>query len=270
MRGLALVLLLVCAAPAHGDPPRVVTLSPSLTAILLALEARDAIVGVDEASAQAEPRVRDLPRVGGLFNPSVEAIVALRPSLVTLVPGAQQRDLQERLAALGIDVLALPNISLQHVLSSISLLGSHVERDAVALARVAAIEKAWRRALADAARAPRVRTVLVLQREPLYIVGLGSFLDSMLAAAGAENLGREFSDPYPRVSTEWLIDAAPDLILDAADPAAEAVAHWAHWPSIPAVAKQRIVRLDRSITIPGPDLDRSLAALAVHVRGDAK
>ena len=260
------VLALALAVRGAADMPRVVSLSPSLTAILLALDSRDAIVGVDDSSAQAEPRVRDLPRVGGLFNPSVEAIVALRPSLVTLVPGAQQRDLQERLAALGIEVLALQNISFRDVLSSIRLLGDHVGREKLAFVRVETIEKVWRRALVEAGSVPRVRTVLVLQREPLYVVGLGSFLDTMLDAAGAENLARKFDDPYPRVSTEWLIAAAPDLILDAADPAAEAQPHWAHWPSIPAVAKKRVVTLDRSITIPGPYLDRSLAELAAHVR----
>jgi iron complex transport system substrate-binding protein len=243
-----------------------VTLSPSLTAILLALDARDAIAGVDEASAQSEPRVRDLPRVGGLFNPSLEAIVALRPTLVTLVPGAQQRELRERLEALGVEVLALPNISFPDVLGSISLLGRHVGRDAAARARVEAIQKAWDGALAAAAHAPRVRAVLVLQREPLYVVGRGSFLDSMLDAAGAENLAREFGEVYPRVSIEWLIAAAPDLILDAADPAAEAQAHWSRWPSLPAVANGRIAALDHAVTIPGPYLDRSLAELSAHVR----
>src|SRR5439155_13158363 len=123
MRRFALCLLLAFASPAAAEPPRVVTLSPSLTSILLALDARDAIVGVDDSSAQAEPRVRDLPRVGGLFNPSVEAIVALRPTLVALVPGAQQRDLQQRLAALGIEVLALPNIGYEDVVRSIARLG---------------------------------------------------------------------------------------------------------------------------------------------------
>ena len=244
------------------------TLSPSLTAILLALDARDAIVGVDDSSALAEPRVRDLPRVGGLFNPSIEAIVALRPSLVTLVPGAQQRDLQERLAALQIEVLALPNISYEEVVRSILSLGDRVGRRDAARARADAIRTAWRDARARAERSARVRTVFVLQREPLYVVGRGSFLDAMLDAAGAENLARRFDDPYPRVSLEWLIDAAPELILDAADPAAEAGAHWAHWPSIPAVANQRVVTLDRGITIPGPYLDRSLAVIGSRVRGE--
>jgi iron complex transport system substrate-binding protein len=269
MRRLVLVLLLALAARATAQTPRVVTLSPSLTAILLALDAREAIVGVDDSSAQVEPRVRVLPRVGGLFNPSIEAIVALRPTLVALVPGAQQRDLQARLAALGIEVLALPNISYEDVVHSIGQLGDRVGRREVARGREDAIRAAWRDSRTRVEPGERVRTVLVLQREPLYIVGRGSFLDSMLEAAGAENVGRRFEDPYPRVSVEWLIDAAPDLILDAADPEAEACTHWAHWPSIPAVAKKRIVTLDRRITIPGPYLDRSLAALTARVRGQA-
>jgi len=258
------------AAHAVEEPQRVVSLSPSLTQVLLALDAGDAIVGVDDSSAQTEPRVRDLPRVGGLFNPSVESIVALRPTLVALVPGAQQRDLQERLASLGIAVLALPNISYEDVVRSIAQLGDRIGRSDAARSREAAIRTAWRDSRTRVEGTARVRTVLVLQREPLYVVGRGSFLDSMLDAAGAENLARTFDDPYPRVSIEWLIAAAPDLILDAADPADEAGAHWTHWPSLPAVKRGRIVTLDRSITIPGPYLDRSLAALSAHVRGAAK
>jgi iron complex transport system substrate-binding protein len=269
-RAVFLLLALALAARAWAETPRVVSLSPSLTAILLALDAGNALVGVDEVSAQVDPRVRALPRVGGLFNPSLEAIVALRPSIVALVPSAQQRELRERLEALGIEVLALPNIRYQDVLTSILLLGGHVGRDAAALARVDVIEKAWGAARFKAAHEPRVRTVLVLQREPLYVVGRGSFLDTMLECAGAENLARAFDDPYPRVSVEWLIAAAPDLILDAADPAAGARAHWSHWPSLPAVAKGRVETLDRSLTIPGPYLDRALAKLTAQVRRDPR
>jgi iron complex transport system substrate-binding protein len=262
----AFALAASIAARPTVEKPRVVTLSPSLTAILLALHADDAIVGVDDSSAQAEPRVRDLPRVGGLFNPSLEAIVALRPTAVALVPSAQQRELRDRLEALGIEVLALQNIRFPDVLGSIGTLGSYVGRNADAVARVGAIEKAFGDSQARASRAPRVRAVLVLQREPLYVVGQGSFLDTMLAAAGAENLARAFDEPYPRVSVEWLIAAAPDLILDAADPADGAAAHWAHWPSLPAVKHGRVRTLDRAVTIPGPYLDRSLVALSEQVR----
>jgi ABC-type Fe3+-hydroxamate transport system substrate-binding protein len=268
MRRLAvLCLLMMVALRAAADPPRVVSLNPSLTAILLALDAGPSLVGVDEVSAQLEPRVRALPRVGGLFNPSLEAIVALSPDIVALVPSAQQRDLRARLEGLGIEVQALPNISYDEVLRSIVALGERVGRGAQARAREGEIRTAWTAARARAAAAKPVRAVLVLQREPLYVVGRGSFLDTMLECAGAENAARTFDDPYPRVSVEWLIAAAPDVILDAADPAAEARSHWSHWPSLPAVAKGRVETLDRALTIPGPYLDRSLAALTAHVHG---
>jgi ABC-type Fe3+-hydroxamate transport system substrate-binding protein len=267
-RGLAVLLLLAVAlsARAADQTPRVVSLNPSLTSILFALDAGATLVGVDEVSAQLEPRVRALPRVGGLFNPSLEAIVALAPTTVVLVPSAQQRDLRDRLEALGIGVQALPNIRYDEVLTSIVALGERVGRGDAARARAGEIRTAWAAARERAAGAPHVRTVLVLQREPLYVVGRGSFLDTMLECAGAENLARVFDDPYPRVSVEWLIAAAPDLILDAADPAAEARAHWSHWPSLPAVAKGRVQTLDRSLTIPGPYLDRALAELTAQVR----
>jgi cobalamin transport system substrate-binding protein len=266
---IALVLVALGALGAAARAARVVSLSPSLTAILLALGARDAIVGVDESSAQFDASVAALPRVGGLFNPSLEAIVALSPTAVALVPSAQQRELRERLEALGIEVLALPNISYEDVLRSIVTLGERVGRTDAARARADAIATAWRSAKERAGAAPRVRAVLVLQREPLYVVGRGSFLDSMLDAAGAENLAHEFGDPYPRVSVEWLIAAAPDLILDAADPADGAASHWAQWPSLPAVQRGRVAVLERSVTIPGPDLDRSLALLAQRVHEKA-
>ena len=60
----------------------VMVLSIFLTAILIALGEGERLVGVDDFSARQIPSVAELPRVGGLFNPSLEAVVALEPDLV--------------------------------------------------------------------------------------------------------------------------------------------------------------------------------------------
>jgi iron complex transport system substrate-binding protein len=249
---------------ARPEPlPRVVSLNPSITSTLLALDAREALVGVDDYSAVVEPSVGELPRVGGLFNPSLEAIVGLAPDFVALVPSAQQRSLVARLTALEIPVLELANITLPQLLDSIATLGARVGRGAEADRRVAAIERAFADAERAAASRERIPAVLVLQRDPVYVVGAGSFLDRMLGAVGVENLGAVFDDPYPRVGVEWLIARAPQLLLDASEDPEEARAHWARWPSIPAVASGRVVTLAASeVTLPGPYIDRALHSLA--------
>ena len=268
LRPIGLLLLglwTLAAASAPAEAPRVVSLNPSLTQTLLALGAEDALVGVDAWSARVEPRVRDLPRVGGLFNPSLEAIVALEPSFVALVPSAEQRALRERLESLDVEVLALANHTLPEVLDSIEALGARVGRGEAAQTRVAEIRAAWEAAERRAGAQARVRAVLVLQRDPLYVVGGGSYLDAMLHAAGAENAASGFEDAYPSVSVEWLIAAAPALILDAADPPAGAAEHWARWPSLPAVANGSVRLVDPRVTLPGPYLDRALERLAAQV-----
>jgi iron complex transport system substrate-binding protein len=269
-RATALLLALWLAAPqpaAAAPAHRVVSLNPSFTAILVALGARDALVGVDSFSKR-QPEVAGLPAVGGLYNPSLEAVVALDPDLVVFLPTAEQRDFQTRLEDLGLPVLTLAPLSFEEVLGTIETLGARVGREKAARARVAAIRAARRAAEARAADGPHPRTVVVLQREPLFVVGRGSFVDDMLEAVGAENLGRQFAQPWPRVTREWLLAAAPEVILDAADPAlGPAADYWSRWPSLPAVREGRVVAVPEGVvTLPGPWLDRALAELerAVH------
>jgi iron complex transport system substrate-binding protein len=259
-----MVLAGVLAVSAEAAPPRrIVSLNPSLTAILLALGARDSLVGVDSFSAKQQPEVAGLPTVGGLYNPSLEAVVALDPELVVFVPTAEQRDFQRRLAELELGAEAYDPVSFEDVLGTILRLGERVGREAAARERVDAIRAARRAVEARAAGLPRPRTVLVLQREPLFVVGSGSFVDEMIGAAGAENLGRAFPDPWPRVTPEWLLAAAPEVIIDGSDVAGDALGYWSKWPSLPAVQRGRVVAVPQgSVALPGPWLDRSLERLA--------
>jgi len=257
---------------AAGRPagPRLVSLNPSLTAILLALDAGRLLVGVDAWSHRRHPELEALPAVGGLYNPSLEALVALDPDLVVFVPSAEQRDFQARLAELGIAVRAFDPVRFDEVLGSIRALGRIAGREAAAEARVAAIRRTRARLAARAAGRRSPRTVLVIQRDPLFVVGGGNFIHEMLASVGARNVAAAREEPYPRVSLEWLVDRAPEVILDASRDAEPAADYWARWPSLPAVAAARVVALEPEVaTLPGPHLDRALRVLAraVHGRG---
>lgn len=278
----ALVVLFAAVSGAAGLP-RLVSLNPSLTAIVERLGAAEALVGVDDYSAQITPALADRPRVGGLFDPSLEAVMALRPDRVLLVAGLEQESHAKALRQLGLEVEVFENERYEQVLANIERIGRLVGREGPAAERIGAI-RALRAAVERATHGrPQPRTVIVLDRSPLYLVGAETFLDELLRAVGAVNLGAEVARGYPRGSLEWLVAAGPELVLDlspqaelgaeaerdeAASASAGALAFWARWPSLPAVKTRRVLALDATrVSLPGPDLDRALRELAVAVHG---
>ncbi len=276
LRALVICLGLVLAtAPLAADAPlparRVVSLNPSLSQILLALDAREVLVGVDALSKRLRPELAELPSVGGLFDPSLEAVVALEPDLVVLVPSIEQRDFRGRLDALGVRTVGFRNIRFEEVLGNIANLGALVDRVADAERRVAAI-RATRAAVERAVSTrERVGCLVVLQRDPVFVAGSGSFLDEMLSSAGCDNLARELGEGYPRAALEWVVSAAPDVILDMSLDATgnRPSDYWGRWPTIPAVSSQRVLHLDAElVTMPGPALDRALRAIARALHGE--
>jgi iron complex transport system substrate-binding protein len=255
-------------AAGAGASLRLVSLNPSLTAIVLRLGGGDSLVGVDDYSAKVLPEIADRPRVGGLFDPSLEAVVSLRPDRVLLVAGVDQQSHAERLEKLGLQVEIYRNERLDEVLENIERLGGLLGQQQLAAERIHAI-LAMREAVKVAAQGRgRPATLAVVDRNPLFIVGADTFLDEMLESVGAQNLGRKLATGYPRGSIEWLIGARPELLLDMTPGAESAAEFWGRWPSIPAVRAGSVVDVDaRRISLPGPDIDQALRELAIAVHG---
>lgn len=272
LAGLALATFVVPAARADGDAEparRIVSLNPSLTAILVALGASDQLVGVDVWSHRQNPHLVALPTVGGLYNPSLEALVAATPDLVVYVPSAEQRDFHSRLAALDVGVEAFDPLRFEDVLASIERLGRIAGADRRARERTDAIRAARTELEAAVAGRAPPRAVLILQRDPLFVVGGGNFIDEMLTSVGAVNIGAGQGEGYPRVSLEWLVAEAPEVILDSSRDVEPPATYWARFASLPAVASGRVVRLPvGTATLPGPALDEALRLLARSIHGD--
>jgi iron complex transport system substrate-binding protein len=207
--------------------------------------------------------------VGGLHDTSLEAVAELAPDLVVLVPSVEQRDFRGSLERLGIPYRAFNPLRFDEVLDTIEALGEAVGYGEVAGRRVAEILEVRRRLEARRGELPSARGVLVITRDPLFVVGPGSFIDEMLEVAGIENIGRGLEGAYPRATLEWLVAGAPELILDADGDAESAAAFWSSWPSLPAVQQGRVVSIPQGVaTLPGPHLDRGLEMLARAARGE--
>jgi len=259
-----------------GPPPpaqvrRVVTLVPSLTEMVLAMGAGSTLVGVSRFDDAKE--AQKLPRVGGFVDPSVEAVVALKPDLVLVQPGPGNQRPVEKMAELGIPVLLLPLHSVTDVLTGMQAVGRALGRQKEAEAVVSRIEATRTRIREAAKKLPAPRVLFAYGFEPLVVAGPGSFAHELLKDAGGINVAADGGSAYPVYSVERAVRSRADVVVDAADvdvgkdklralPGLSS----ARWVEVPSLA----------LLQPGPSLGRGLEELfrllhpEVAGKGDTK
>jgi iron complex transport system substrate-binding protein len=260
-------------------PERIVSLAPSNTEIVCALDACDRLVGVTDFD-DFPAEVADVPDVVVAAQVDVELVVEAEPDLVL----AAGNDLTptpviEQLEELGLTVLVLYPESLDEVYADIELLGMALDEGPAADGivadmrdRVAAVEEA----VAGADR-PRTLYEVFYSEGTTFTAGEGSFLASLLEAAGAEPVT---GDAQGALGAEDLVAADPELILlgtasydpTLADPEAalETLAARPGWAELTAV-RDRAVRPyleDIVTTRPGPRIVDGLEALARAIHPD--
>jgi len=213
---LPLLAAVACGGPSQvGDPAagrRIVSLAPSITETVFELGLGDRVVGVD-AYSNWPAETATLPTLGGLFDPNLEAIVALEPDLAIVLPS--QSDLGERLAALGIEVLEVPSDTLADVETAATAIA---ERCGVAAAGRSLVER-LRRDLAPAPMADAPAAALVVGRQPgqlasVLVAAPGTYFDELLARLAVVNVFADAGQPYPQVGLESFVGRRPRVIVE--------------------------------------------------------
>lgn len=272
----SVVVLAACReSPSGGEPARlrVVSLSPSTTEAVFALGAGVSLVGRSRFCDYPTEALA-LPAVGGFADPSIEAIVALQPTLVVGARGPAGPTLEETLRARGIATYFPETESIAQIDGMLAELGARLGRSAEAsrvrgaiAARVEAVKQA-------VVGRPPVRTVMLFDVSPIFAAGPGSFPDELVRLAGGTNLVTE-GGAYPTLGLERLVALAPDVILDgAADMrggGASGVASLREapgWREIPAVRQGHVAPFDTSAALrPGPRIGEGLVAVARALHG---
>lgn len=247
--------------PAPKRPvKRVVTLAPSLTETVLALEAKDTLVGVSRFCEF--PEVATVTKAGGFNDPSVETIAALKPDLLVVQKAPGNQKPVETLAKLGVPVLALPLTSVDDVTVAMTELGRVLGKEERAAAL--ALELATTRKAQRAARPAKAKRVLfVYGFSPLVVAGPGSFAHELLEDCGAQNAAQKAPTAYPTYSLEAAVALAPDVIVDAAD----VMEGKAGLESLGPLKQAKWVKVpSKDLLRPGPALAKALPGLCALVR----
>jgi len=258
-----------CTVTIPDRPLRVVSLAPSITEIVFALEKGSLLVGVTRYSDYPD-KAKELPRVGSYIRPELESIVSLKPDLCLAVKDGNPKKVIDRVKAFGIPVYTVNPDGIDTILRSINEIGDLLNATGKARAitgtmgaQLASIDGA----IAGASHKPRLFFQIGIS--PIVSVGKNTFLDEMIRRAGGENVVAS-NTPYPRFSKEQVLALAPEMIIitsmDRNDIFETVKKEWESWPSLPAVQLNNIHIVNSDILDrPTPRVVDGLAMLAALI-----
>lgn len=217
-------------------PQRVVSLLPSLTETVCALGQCHKLVGLDRYSNWPES-VRQLPRMGGGLDPSIEAVVAQRPDLVLMATSARGA---ERFESLGLKVLMLEPRTHADVQR-----GLHTVAQALGVPQ-AHSDAVWRQIDAGVVAAaqslpPQVKgqKIYVEVSPAPYGASESSFIGETLTRLGLRNILPANLGPFPKVNPEFVVRAQPDVIM-AGDSSRASMVQRPGWAQLKAIQSGKV------------------------------
>ncbi|MGB3561724.1 MAG: helical backbone metal receptor [Thermoanaerobaculia bacterium] len=242
----------------RGEPQRIVALAPSVTETLFVLGLGDRVVGVGDYSVWP-PEVAGKPKLGGLFDVSLEGIMALEPDLAILLRSEDK--LRGQLERLGVEVLTVESDTIADIIETTRRIGEKagVSEAAEDFVRQFEIDLMPRRI----GGAPSV--VITMGRRPrnfsdILVAGPGTYLHELLVRLGAFNAFADSPISYPQVGLEEILGRRPDAILEL-QPSPGSIAwlkqDWAAFPEqqLAGTGCVQVVAGDH-VLVPGPRLPR--------------
>ena len=199
------------STPTESTARKIVSLAPSITEILYAIEADDLLVGRSEYCLFPE-QVQAIPSVGRLDQPNLEQILALQPDLV-LASGLTPAAVVGRIRAMGIRARRFEHSGMEGLLDDIRQIGELVGADEQAGKLILQMESAMASVRRRSADSRHPSTVLLYDLARLYSAGAGTFPDDLIRIAGGRNIAADALSAWPQLSLEGLLETDPDVIF---------------------------------------------------------
>jgi len=205
---MRLILLLLLTLNLYAE--RIVALSPAITDILFALDRGDEVVGVSDYTYYPKEATH-LPKVGGYFEPNIEKILLLKPTLV-IAQTLHSHTLQQ-LKHLGIATQSVTLESVDDIKETITALAdTHTDK---ARELIGTIDNSIAKV-----RSPQTNQSVIIVfglfddlRDNIYISGTELFFNEIIEICGAKNGYTSSLPPQPVLNYETLITLNPDRVL---------------------------------------------------------
>jgi iron complex transport system substrate-binding protein len=258
------------AVTIERQPERIVSLSPSLTEMLFAIDAGNQVVAVDSNSDH--PAGVPKTDLSG-FRPNAEAIAGYQPDLV--VVSGDRNGLVTALTNLSIPVVVLPSPDhIDDVYEQIELLGDATGHPDVAGDVVDTMQSDLKEFAGDAPTRTQPVAYYYELSDTYHSVTSSTFIGEIMKLAGLESIADEApgaAGGFPQLSSEYVVDANPSVIFlsyPGGDADAGAVAGRPGWSTVDAIEGGHVVVLESDLASRwGPRLPQLLKTVIDETAG---
>jgi iron complex transport system substrate-binding protein len=240
--------------------PRVASLVPGATDLILSMGAADHLVAVSNWDTD-RPEIAQLPRVGDYQTTDWEKLTALKPEVMIFfgAPDRLPAGFRERTDALGIRLVNVSMDRLEEIFTTIDRLGDVLnEPDKSSQLKQRMRTQLDAVAQRVAGKKP-VPTLLARDEEGYALIGGDTFIDDLLTLAGGRNVAADIGSRYPSVDRERVQELSPQVIIQLMPDATPQVIERARqtWAKldVPAVKTGRVhILTDWYVLQPGSHL----------------
>ena len=260
-----LLALLVCSA-LPAEPLRVVSLAPSMSEIMLELQADDLLVGVLDGG-ERPAALRELPSVGRQGQLDLERLLSLRPDLLLLWPGSVPPAQRDQLKRLGIATYSAEPHDIDQLIEQIEAIAERIGRAEQGHRYAQALRDRLRQLRRQYRRDDPLQVFYQVWDRPLYTLGGRKVVSDALAVCGARNVFADLTQAAPQVNVESVLLRNPQVIL-AGDQAQ--LESWKAWPQLRAVADDRLLVVpDKGLERPSGQMIEATARLCALLEANA-
>ena len=251
------------------DVPRYVSLAPSITEIIFELDVAESLVGVTQY-CDFPAAAKEVDKVGGYLDPSIEVIISMKPTLVFGLREHQR--VFEQLSALGVKTLAVDQNRLDGVLQSISVVAEAVERKKRGDELRALVETELGRLKKIREGKNTLNTLVAVGTTTqagavvsAYVAGGDTFYGDLLGLAGGINVYSGHA-AYAKLGAEPIVVGDPEVIIELVpegghefEKGEDIYSRWSAFSSISAYKNCRIFQISNELAVnPGPRISQIL------------
>ena len=191
---------------------RIIALSPAINEIIFALGAGEQIVG--NTTYSHYPKASDkILKVGGYFSPSLEKIVALKPTLVIMQNNNQK--LSSKLKRLGIKTKIIKIDTLKSITKAILEIGKRLKKEEKAKEIVENINQELKK-LQNIISGKKILIVFGRNQtldKQIFVAGQNLYYDEIINESNNTNALHSNRKGQPILNMENIIACNPDIVL---------------------------------------------------------